>query len=965
LVRPLVTVEVSIAGTEIRAITNNDGQYLLLNVPAGTHTVIATIIGYVQGRQQVELSAGETVTLDFSLRPSAVVLEGVTATASPMEAQRRELGHTIDVITAEEIELLGAVTLDEVLRGKAPGVTVQGSSGYAGAGSAILLRGLTSINARNRPLIYLDGVRMNDRGAYEGSGDTAEQGATVLNSISPEDIERIEILKGASASALYGTEASAGVIQIFTKRGTAGRPRWTFAIEQGWSSPRHVGPQSDPTGLHLNDCSFGGPLRLEQDTADLGCPPSGSWLQNAHKQDYRLNVRGGGETYSYYGSVRWGRTTGIINVPDQFDDQGADDFNLRGNMSFTPLNDLQIQFNSSYTRRDIQWYQDGDNSRGFTENVTKLDEGETPDNNDALVFQSDIEQDIDHFTTAVLFNWTPSSKFATRLNLGYDWSRSQTITFDELGYWDFADGSRTNDDEISRLITIDYAGAFRTPLSDSWTSALEWGFQLNDREDRGMRVDCIRFVAPGERVANECAEATFEGGGFGLQEDRRGFRTGGVPVQWRLGWKDLLFVTAGLRGDLFSQINNELDLTFDFNWYPKLAVSYSISDHDFWPDQMETFRLRAAWGQSGAPPPQDAQQTLWQIAGADELQGSGFIIETLSNPDIKPEKTSEIEAGLDLSAFNGRVSFQGSYFNAKTTDALIWNPLRPSDGVVENIPTNEAEWKRWGIEMLFDVSVIESPGYRLSLAGGYSWRDSEIISLGSLGEGTPQCVTTSFSTRFCEGAAFPQYWGEPVMNPNEFALPVRDTAQNLGTSIPTKELNLGLSFTFQERLTLEMYGAGQFGYILLDESAEELATAGVWPQCVGVDDNLTDHLDNGVPLEFTAAEIARCSSRSSVRLEDGTSVALRDRNVDWTFSGNYFRIGSASLTYRLPERWLPLGLTGTQLQFRVTNLALFTDYPTDTDPDALVGAATNELFRFSGYAVPAPRTYSFILRVNF
>ena len=142
--------------------------------------------------------------------------------------------------------------------------------------------------------------------------------------------------------------------------------------------------------------------------------------------------------------------------------------------------------------------------------------------------------------------------------------------------------------------------------------------------------------------------------------------------------------------------------------------------------------------------------------------------------------------------------------------------------------------------------------------------------------------------------------------------------------------------------------------------AEEAATVGVWPECVGVDDNLTDHLDNGVPLTFTAGRIAQCSSRGSVG-----GVALRNRNVDWTFKGDFFRIQSASLTYRLPESWLPFGFTAARVQFRATNIHLFTGFPTGTDPDALLGAANNELFRSGGYTLPAPRTYSLNLRVNF
>ncbi len=270
----LAEVRISVEGTDIRQITDAQGRFFLQNVPAGTQTVTATRIGYGQQRQQFGMSAGGTTTLDFRLSTLVVALEGIVVTGTAIAAQRREIGNSISLITSEDIELSGAVDLDDILRGKAPGLSIQGQTAVPGAGSQILIRGISSIEGRNRPLIYLDGIRINDRGAYETGGSTGGQSASILNSIDPQDIERVEIIKGAAASTLYGTEASAGVIQIFTKRGSRGAPRWTFSVQQVLAVPGHVGPKSDPTGLHLNDCSIGGPLRPMQTAPDAGCPAS-------------------------------------------------------------------------------------------------------------------------------------------------------------------------------------------------------------------------------------------------------------------------------------------------------------------------------------------------------------------------------------------------------------------------------------------------------------------------------------------------------------------------------------------------------------------------------------------------------------------------------------------------------------------------------------------------------------------
>ncbi len=961
--QPLQGVQVTLDGTGLGGLSGADGRFVIADVPAGSYTVGVTLIGYGREEQQITVAAGVSVTVDFTLFVRAVELEALVVTGTATAARQREIGNSIAVISSQQIEAMNPGNIDDILRGNAPGVTVQGQTGTAGAGSQVLLRGLGSIEGRNRPLIYVDGIRLNDRGAYE-SGSTATgntgQAATVLNSIDPADIDRVEIIKGAAAATLYGTEASAGVIQIFTKRGTTGAPRWSLSVETGIADPLQVGPDEDPTGLHLNDCTVGGPLRPDQTGPDPDCPESGSWLKSAFSQDYHLSVRGGtAGGFTYYGSGGFAIQEGIANVPDRpegvtvgYDDNEAQDLNLRGNFGFQPASGLNVRLNSAYTRRDIGWIPDGDTDRGFYNNVVFLDEGATPDNQDGLVFQQDIDQAIDHFTISGNFDWTPSSSFTNRLNIGLDWSNSRTITLRPLGFFDFPEGSRVWDEEQTRVITVDYAGSWSQDITDSWRSTLSWGGQLNDREDRGLRVDCRGFIAPGEQVLSECQEAQFEGGGIGLQEDRRGFRSGGGFAEARFGWKDRFFLSGGVRADAFSQINQDLDLTFDFLLYPKVQATYTLSDEDFWPDWIETFRIRGAWGESGEPPPQNALQTLWQIAGADEIPESGFIIQSVGNPDIVAERTSEFELGFDASMFDDRVVLQATGFHSKTTDGILFNPLLPSSGIVEDIPVNPGEWTRKGVEASFDVVALDMDDFRLSVNGQYQWFDNEVQSLGELGTGDPVCLDTDFSQRICVGDAFPQAFGdEQAENPDEFALPVlMDTTLNLGRTIPNQEFSAGLTANFLGRLTFDVFGSGQFGHILIDDAAQELADEDIWPQCAGVDDAVDAFEDNGTPLPFTAAEILRCTDAD---------------NEHWFFSGDYFRIQSASLTYQLPENWLPGWFERASLQFQVTNLALFTGYPTGADPDAILGGAVNELFRSSGYTLPVPRTFTLRLRANF
>ena len=231
------------------------------------------------------VSLGRPAVVDFRLRVSAVELDGIVVTGTPIAAELREVGNSISVLSAEQIEELPGFTIEEILQGRTLGLVLSGSPSQPGAASGLILRGVNSIWGRNQPLVYVDGVRIFSE-AWETASNTAGENTTGLGGVAPRDIERIEVIKGAAASTLYGSEAAAGVVQIFTKRGRLGAPRWTLHVGQSISSVGHVGPEEDPTGLHINDCSTGGPFRPDQTEPDPGCPSSGSWLKRGHRQRY-------------------------------------------------------------------------------------------------------------------------------------------------------------------------------------------------------------------------------------------------------------------------------------------------------------------------------------------------------------------------------------------------------------------------------------------------------------------------------------------------------------------------------------------------------------------------------------------------------------------------------------------------------------------------------------------------------
>jgi len=220
--RPLAGAQVYIQGTRIGALANNEGRFLILNVPPGTHVVRVELLGYATVSETVTVAAEGTATVDFLLTETAVALEEIVVTGTAAEVRAREVGNALDAVTSREIENLRVQNPEMGLTGRIPGLTVMGSTGQPGAGSTVRIRSQTTASSTQEPLIYVDGVRIFSD--IVGTPGGARTSISPLQDIAASDIERIEVIKGASAATLYGTEASAGVIQIFTKRGIAGAP---------------------------------------------------------------------------------------------------------------------------------------------------------------------------------------------------------------------------------------------------------------------------------------------------------------------------------------------------------------------------------------------------------------------------------------------------------------------------------------------------------------------------------------------------------------------------------------------------------------------------------------------------------------------------------------------------------------------------------------------------------------------
>ena len=242
---PVAAVQVFISSLELGGLTQQNGRYLLQNVPAGTHTVSVSRIGYRTTEVQVTVGGGQTVEQNFTLTEEALQLDEIIVTGTAGGTRRRAIGNVVTQVDVGAItDMVAVSSVQDVLTGRTPGLSFAKVSGQLGTGSSITIRGASSFQLNTHPLIYVDGVRVNnstaagpqlaeDRGAFDNDGGAGS--VSVLNDFNADDIESIEIIKGPAAATLYGTEASAGVIQIITKRGTQGAPQFSVSQKVGYN----------------------------------------------------------------------------------------------------------------------------------------------------------------------------------------------------------------------------------------------------------------------------------------------------------------------------------------------------------------------------------------------------------------------------------------------------------------------------------------------------------------------------------------------------------------------------------------------------------------------------------------------------------------------------------------------------------------------------------------------------------
>ena len=743
--RPVASAQITIAGTSIRTTTNEAGNFRIASAPARQVEVRVRTIGFAPVTKTVVVTAGQTARADFQLTVSALQLEQVVVTGSGQQVEAKRLGNTVAVIQPPENIPMNDIS--SLLQAKEPGLSTITSAGLTGTGARIRIRGNASLTQSNEPVIFLDGIRINS-----GGGQTSR-----LEDIDPQSIERIEVLKGAAAATLYGTEASNGVIQVFTKRGSNSAPRWHFnASQEAIQFPDRVAPNAGYARSQAQADSLATYWRMPglQAFQVFEVPIWRDYFQETGMATSMSGqVTGGSPTFTYFASGRFQNEDGPIGG-EQYGP--ATDALKRVqttlNMSIVPFNNLRLGLRSAYfyTWNAIPGGGIIGNSiygsfalasyaRPEAANCNKstyIAPGECSGAGNAFgnqafmtireSLQQQSEETVQRYNGAVNATYTPFREVNVDLVGGWDVTNLRSFDFSRFRYdidqytTNNIEGSRSVTADQNRVLTLDGKMSWNRDLTSSLSSALVGGMQVFNVRTFRSGGSSINFPGPGIEVVSA--------GGANISATESSLTTvnGGFFAQEQLGFKNWSFLTVGGRYDYASAFGEDAPAVF----YPKASLSLVPSDLSGWrsPLGINPLRLRAAWGQSGRQPGAfDKFTTFTPLRG--EL-GAGLAPSNLGNPELKPEISTEIEGGFEAGLWGDRLGLNATAWHRTVKDLLIARQFPVSGGFRSTQLDNIGEIKAHGFELGAHTYVINRPNLSIDINANASYIKQTLTSLG-------------------------------------------------------------------------------------------------------------------------------------------------------------------------------------------------------------------------------------------
>ncbi|SMO36744.1 SusC/RagA family TonB-linked outer membrane protein [Solitalea koreensis] len=740
---PLPGVLVNITNTNFGTSTEGSGNFsLTANLTPGKYKIVFSLVGYKSQTKTLELGSSEQVSINGELGSDVTGLDEVIVTGTSIGTTRKQLGSYVSSVSSEQLNKGVATNALSALQGKTAGAQITQNSGDPAGGMSVRLRGISSVNSSSEPLYIVDGVIVNNSTTrvtnttsnYDGGNFVGNIGQNRLVDINPADIERIEVLNGAAAAAIYGSRANAGVVQIFTKRGSAGAPVVGFSTSLTFSKLRkRIDVSHAPT-------KFGGSPDVQ--TQDILTPSlvnttpvtrydyQDAIFQTATGTDNNISVSGGKEDTKYYTSLSYFSNEGIVQNTDfkRFNFRANLDQKLAkwasltaglnyvnsnanekpdGNSFFSPMNSVTIigNFHDIYAR-DLSGNLKAVGERGRVNPLSVIEEIQQKEETNRVLGNLGIKVfPVKNLTIDYTAGVDTYSQNGTTFIPAYPYNVSDAFfgggpTLDPArnGY-----SGKANNNVLQFNNEIN--GTYIIDINKDWGSTTQVGYSYQYEKGTYSLLQGRGLVPLVETVNG--ASTPIAGSDL-----RNELWISGGYLQQNFKYRDHLFVTGAIRVDGSSVFGKDERSQV----YLKGNLSYILSSAQYWEklgvsDWWDLFKLRIAYGESG---------NLTGIGAYDRFNGynsqsylgksSLFSSTQLTNPQIKPERQQELEIGTDLSFMKNRIGVTFNWYKKRVNDLLFPTIIAPTTGF-SSLQDNFGSLENKGYELVLNAVPVRNKDF--------------------------------------------------------------------------------------------------------------------------------------------------------------------------------------------------------------------------------------------------------------
>ena len=961
---PLPGVNVLLKGTTTGTVTDLEGNYRL-NVPEGGDTLVFSSIGYANQ----EIAIGGRSTIDVTLGEDIKALEEIVVIGYGTQEARDATG-SVASVKSEDFNGGVIASPEQLIQGKAAGVQITQASGEPGSGINIRIRGTSSVRSGNNPLFVVDGVPLAGDDVSGGGADAGFGTASArnpLNFLNPNDIASIDILKDASATAIYGSRGANGVVLITTKSG-AGESKLNYSYNIGISNitkkydllnaDEFVSAYAQINNIPASD------ERL--DGLDLGA--NTDWqdelLRTAIAHNHDLSYSGGGEQGNYRLSLGYTDQEGIIER------SGLRRLSARFNGTSNFIND-RLTVSTQVTISDIR-----DNNVPITDNAgatgdllgTALKLNPTyPVRQDGEFFQRSVTEAnpvaflelSDDFTNTVRalgnisFDFKITDDLSFRTVLGGDRSSSSRRAgySGDLVVQGIVGQGRSIADDVSTINTLmENYFTYNKDLSDNLRldAVLGYSYQRFQRDTKFIGAAGFRTTDLDIIINNlGSVDLTTDNGGIIGNSSSRVDELQSVFGRVNLDIADKYLLTATVRTDGSTRFggNNK------YGVFPSFAAAWRLSDEAFVPDALDDLKLRVGYGITGNQELASNVYTNRQRYSGEGLQVSptGVTINNSSiqavafaNPDLRWESTTQINVGIDWGVADNRLRGSVDYYRKNTNDLLlevVSAQPAPQPFVWRNL---DADLINEGVEVTISADIVENDDFSWNLSANAAYNDNRVENFASIintGAITGQGLSGAFAQRIAEGRPLSAFFLRPFGGFDEEGqsiYPEGDVQQFIGRD-PQPDVNIGFNNNLRyQRFDLSFFFIGQLGQYVYNNTQNAYFTAGA---LAGGNNVTRDVVGNGE----SRANAPEVSTRF---LEDASFVRLQNFTLGYNFNTDGVEF-----------------LSGLRLYVTGQNVFVITNY-SGQDPEVNISKAINGVPSFGIDYTPYPRARTFLFGVN-